>query len=236
MTPVQAYLLADFSHQIQGRIKLIRENGHRPSPFDLEDYRDFELEDAYDAIRPMLICISKPQLYAGVASLPENQGSFVAENAHHAQSIQFNPPESMYGNPSLLEEDSIKHMLRQAAVERSRLAEMPTIPVAVPVLPRCGADIWNEDYVTEWRIPAPSTISVTPSTLVQHTTVPPDPLNYTLSETRWKLIEATDNEPRSIKELAKRSGCEYQTAKEYLPELKRSGHVRKVKQGYVRPQ
>lgn len=156
MTPVQAHLIADFWHQIQRRIKLIRENGHLPCPLDVEDNRDFELEDAYDAIHPLLICISKPQLYAGVSSLPEMQGSFVAENAHQAISIQFNPTESMFGNPSLLESDAIKQLLRQVEAEDAKLAGMLTIPVAIPVAPRIGADIWNDDYVPRWILPNPS--------------------------------------------------------------------------------
>ena len=136
--------------------KLIRENGHRPCPLDVEDYRDYELEDAYDAIHPLLKCISKPQLYAGVSSLPEMQGSFVAENAHQALSIHFNPAESMFGNPSLLESDSIKQLLLLVEAEDKKLADMPTIPVAVPVAPRIGADIWNDDYVPRWILPNPS--------------------------------------------------------------------------------
>ena len=156
MTPNQAHQLADFADLIKRRITLIRMNDHHPILLDTEDHRDFELEDAYEAIRPLLICISEPKLYEGVASLPENQGPFVAENAHHALSIQFNPPESMFGNPSLLESNAIKHMLDHASVERSRLAEMPTIPVAEPILPRCGVEVWDPDYVPRWIIPSPS--------------------------------------------------------------------------------
>ena len=84
------------------------------------------------------------------------QGSFVAENAHQALSIQFNPAESMFGNPSLLESDSIKQLLLLAEAEDTKLAEMPTIPVAIPVAPCIGADVWNDDYVPRWILPNPS--------------------------------------------------------------------------------
>ena len=166
MTPDQAHLFSDFFDQVRRRMKLIRENGHRAAPLNIEGYRDVELEDAYDAIRPWLIRISKHQLYAGVASLPEYQGPFVAENALHALSIQFNPPESMYGNPALLESDAIKHMLHQAEFVYSQLAEMPTIPVAIPVLPLCGSDIWEPEFVQRWKLPETAN-QLTPITAVE---------------------------------------------------------------------
>jgi hypothetical protein len=160
----------------------------------MEDYRDFELEDEYEAIRPLLICISEPKLYEGVASLPENQVPFVAENAHHALSIHFNPPESMFGNPSLLESDAIKHALRQAAVERTRLAEMATIPVAIRVLPRVGSEIWNRDYIPRWTLPSPSTLANSDSAMVE--TVPTPKSRGSRSATRQNRAPSSERKSR----------------------------------------
>ena len=233
MTPEQSKSIVYFWTQVRQIERRICETGHRPCPADVEGVWDCDFEDAYEAIQPILVCIRKPRLFSGVSSFPHQRGPFEADNAHQGLMFQLNPEEAMYGDASLLESTEYRELRKQAETEVEMLAKMGRIPVAVPILPRCGADIWDEDYVMRWRIPEPS---ITTVNVIRQTTVPPDPLDYTLSETRLKLIEVTDNTPRSIKDLAKRAGCDYQTAKGYLPELKRMGHVRKVDQGYVRPQ
>lgn len=232
MTSAQMKILVAFWSQVRQIESRIRENGHRHCPLDIDDRWNHEFEDAYEAIRPLLVCISNPRLFVGVSSLPHLRGPFEAKNAHQALLFQLNPEEAMYGNPALLEAKEFVTLRKLAEAESELLASMNEIPVAVPVLPKCGAAIWDEDYVRRWKIPEPSAI---PSSAISQTTVPADPLDYTLSETRMKLVEATDNVPRSIKDLAKRADCDYQTAKGYLPKLKNMGLVRKVKQGYVRP-
>lgn len=61
------------------------------------------------------------------------------------------------------------------------------------------------------------------------------PLELFLTETQIKLVIATDEKPRSIKEIAHKAGCEYQAARKYMPDLSRNGFVQRAeKAGYFR--
>lgn len=83
----------------------IRENALIPCPWDADDRWDFELEDVYDAIHPLLVCLSRPRIFMAVSSLVNRQGPFKADNAHLALMFVLNPPEALFGNAGLLESD-----------------------------------------------------------------------------------------------------------------------------------
>ena len=238
MIPAQCKSLGAFWSLVRQIERRILESSHRPCPLEIDDLWNSEFEDVYEAIHPLLVCISWSQLFNRVSSLPHLRGPFEAENAHQALMFQLNPEEAMYGDISLLETKEYVALRKLAEAEAEQLANMDVIPVAVPVVPRCGADVWDEDYVVQWMVPdqsaAPALVT-DPDNGTSQTAVMPDPLSYSLSETKLKLVNAVDEVPCSAKKLAKLVGCEQQTCRRYLPELVRQGLIRKVGTGYVRP-
>jgi hypothetical protein len=231
MTPSQTQAFNAYWSLIRRFEFDIQENGHRPCTPEAAEYWDFDLEEAYEVIHPLLVCISRPQFFIAVSPLPQYRGPFEADNAHKAMMFQLNPPESMYGDPSLLNSENYLCTRNRAEAELTQLAALKEIPVAVPIAPRVGTKIWSDDYVVRWKVP--SQLTATP--------VAPDetggilePLSYRLSPGMVELVEAMNEVPQTGKELAVKVGLDYQTVREYLPKLIKKRLVRKVRQGYVR--
>lgn len=157
MTPRQTQSINNFWSEIRRRERDIEENGHRPCPWDVDDRWDFELEDAYEAIHPLLVCISKPQIFFAVSSLLHLRGPFAADNAHQGLMLQHNPQGAMFGGPSHLGSENYLRLRKLGETEVERLGRMDAIPVAVPIKPRVGCEVWNEDFVPGWEVPTKST-------------------------------------------------------------------------------
>lgn len=186
MTPEQSKRIVNFWTQVRHIEGTICENGHRPRPADVEGLWNDEFEDAYQTIYPLLVCISKPRLFSGVSSLPHLQGPFEAVNAHQALMFQLNPEKAMYGDPSLLETAEYRDVRKQAEAEVETLTKMDRIPVAVQILPRCGAGIWQPDYESGWTIPDRSNVSED-CNLPNRNEVP---VSHTLTAVQQKILNA----------------------------------------------
>ena len=157
---MQTHLIDTFWSEIRRREREIEENGHRPCPWDIDDRWDFELEDAYKAIHPLLVCISKPQIFVAVSSLSHLRGPFAADNAHHGLMLQHNPRGSMFGDPSRLGSEEYLRLRKLGETEVESLSQMDAIPVAVPIKPRVGCEVWNDDFVLQWMVPTkPATLA-----------------------------------------------------------------------------
>ena len=102
MTPAQSKTLVAFWSHVRQIESRVRDNGHRPCPWDVDSLWDQELEESSEALHPLLVCLSKRQVFMAASSLPEKRGPIEADNAHQALMFQLNPEEAMYGNPSLL--------------------------------------------------------------------------------------------------------------------------------------
>ena len=229
MTPMQTQLIDTYWSMIRRRERDIRENGHRPCPCDVDDRWDFEFEDAYEVIHPLLVCINKPQIFVAVSSLPHLRGPFAAENAHQALMFQLNPAEAMYGDPSQLDSEKYLDIRNKAEAELAQLAAMDEIPVAVPVLPRVGTEIWNDNFVRGWTLPKPIIGPVDGSVATSITS-----LSHVLTSGQQEIFDVVKETPLSGKAIHKLLGGSYETVRKYVRVLMKMNLIHRVSQGYVR--
>lgn len=231
MTPEQSKSIVIFWTKVRLTERQIHENSHRPCQLDVEDIWNCELEDAYEAIHPILVCISKPRLFNGVSLLPHLRGPFEADNAHQALMFQLNPEEAMYGDPSILKSSEYQAIRKQAEAEVEMLAKMDAIPVAVPILPRCGADIWEPDYEFGWTIPDRNNASTDRS----HRDRDEVPLSHKLTPVQQQIVNAVRaaEEPLRAETISELIDCSFDTVRKYVLELMRRGLIHHVSQGYV---
>lgn len=61
-------------------------------------------------------------------------------------------PQGAFGNPSHLGSEEYLRTRKLGETEAEKLGRMDAIPVAVPVMPRVGCEIWNEDFVFRWAV------------------------------------------------------------------------------------
>lgn len=231
MTPRQSKNIAFFWTQARQTERRIRENGHRPCLVDVEGIWNCEFEDAYEAIHPILVYISKPRLFIGVSSLPQLRGPFEADNAHQALMFQLNPEEAIYGDPSLLESAEYRDLRKQAEAEVEMLAKMDQVPVAVPILPRCGASIWQPDYEMSWAVPEGSDVSADRSVRNSDDI----PVSHTVTAVQQKMLNAlrAAGEPLRAERLSELVDCSFDTVRRYVGVLMRRNLIHHVSQGYV---
>ena len=158
----------------------IAENSHRPCPIDAEDRWDFKLEDAYDAIHPLLVCLSRPRIFMAVSSLVNQRGPFTADNAHQALMFVLNPPEALFGNAGVLKSDEYIELRTEAEAEVRQLTVMDRIPVAVPIRPKVGVEVWNPDFKFGWKLPRDEASADAPDCQPGQAT----PISHYLSKTK----------------------------------------------------
>lgn len=231
MTPELSNRIVNFWTQVRQVERRICENGHRPRPVDAEGLWNYELEEAYEVIHPILICISRTRLFKGVSSLPHLQGPFEAVNAHQALMFQLNPEEAMYGDPSLLETAEYRDVRKQAEAEVETLTKMDRIPVAVQIHPRCGAGIWQPDYEIKWAIPDRSGDSADRN----HHNRSEVPVPHTITAVQQKMLNAirAAGEPLRAEKISELIDCSFDTARRYVGVLMRRNLIHHVSQGYV---
>jgi hypothetical protein len=231
MSPGQSTNIMCFWAQVRQVERRIRENGHRPRPVDVEGIWNCEFEDAYEAIHPILACISKPRLFNGVSSLPRLRGPFDADNAHQALMFQLNPEEAMDGDPSLLESAEYRDLRKQAELEVEMLARMDRIPIAIPILPLCGASVWQPDYETRWAVPDRSGVS----TDRNHQNRSEVPAPATITAVQQKMLNAirAAGEPVRGEKISELIDCSFDTVRRYVGVLMRQNLIHRVSQGYV---
>lgn len=164
------------------------------------------------------------------------KGPFTADNAHQALMLILNPPESLFGEPSLLTSEQYVQIRVQAEAEVNQLLAMKSIPVAVPVLPKVGTSVWDSDFKLAWEIPTDNPLQGTPN----KSTVDARPRSHYMSRTKQALLECLDTEsPQRAADLRnqieRRYGieCEVQTVRFYMSQFKKLGLVDTVKQGYI---
>ena len=195
----------------------------QPAPdADLNLWWMWELEDAYEAILPLLFSISHLQPFYAPAGQTKTGGPFAAKNAHQALFHCLTVDASHLRFYELLDSPEYKELRAKAVDEVRRLDAVEQIPVAQAVLPRVGAAIWDDDYETEWVLP-----QIEPST---------DMLLRNLTTTQRRLYDAVDELPKRGEALSSLADCEFDTARKYLPKLVRNGLIKRCSSGYYRDQ
>lgn len=231
MTTMQSKSFGFFWTLVRQIEHRVRENGHQIRRRDVDGIWNWEFEDAYEAVHPSLVCISRTRLFNGVSSMPHRRGPFEADDAHQALMFQLNPEEALYGDLSLLESTEYLDLRKQAEAEVELLAKMDRIPIAVPILPRCGASIWQPDYQTRWAIPDHCSTS-TDRNLHNMDEVP---VSHTLTETQQKILDTVRavGEPIRGEKISRLVDCSNDTVRKYVVTLMRLGLIHHVSQGYV---
>lgn len=221
MTPMQLTLFDEFWSLVRKIEVDIRESQPAPGT-DLNLWWSWELEDAYEAILPLLFSISHLQPFYAPAGQTETGGPFTAKNAHQVIFYCLTVDASLLEFYKLLDSPEYKELRTKAADEVQRLDAMEQIPVPRAVLPRVGAAIWDDDYETKWVLPR-----IEPSK---------DMLLRTLTPTQRRLYGAVDEIPKRGEELSSLADCEFDTARKYLPKLVRDGLIKKCPSGYYHDQ
>jgi hypothetical protein len=221
MTPMQLTLFDEFWSLVRKIEVDIREPQPAPDA-DLNHWWRWELEDAYEAILPLLFSISHLQLFYAPAGQAKTGGPFTAGNTHQAIVYCLTVDANILEFHELLDSLEYKELTAKAVDEVRRLDAMKQIPVARAVLPKVGAMIWDADYETQWVLPL-----IEPSK---------DLVLRNLTPTQRRLYDAVDEIPKRGEELSSLADCEFDTARKYVPKLVRNGLIKKCSSGYYRDQ
>lgn len=229
MTPMQLTLFDEFWSLVR-RIEVdIREPQPAPGA-DLNLCWRWELEDAYEAILPLLLSISHRQPFYAPAGQTRTGGPFAAKNAHQAIVYCLTVDASLLEFYELLDSPEYKELRAKAVDEVQRLDAVEQIPVARAVLPRVGAAIWDDDYETKWVLPPIHAMSES---------APDDKTKLLLRDlttTQKRIYDVIDDNPRRGNKISQLADCEEYTARRYLPELLKAGLINKCRSGYYRDQ
>lgn len=219
MTPMQHTLFDEFWSLIRKIERDIHEIGHT-SGGDSIHWWFWELEDAYEAIMPLLFSISHPQQFYAPDAQTEIGGPFKAENAHEALVSCLSSEADLTGLINLLDSPEYKELRSKAADENRQLDALEHVPVALLVLPKVGAAIWDEEYEPRWEL---ATIEPSKEVLI---------LN--LTDTQRRIYNIVGETPQRGQAIATLADCEFDTARKYLPRLVKSDVIKKCPAGYYR--
>ena len=218
----------------------------QPAPGgDLNLWWRWELEDAYEAILPLLFSISHQQPFYAPAGQTKTGGPFAAKNAHQALFYCLTVDASLLEFYELLDSPEYKELRAKAVDEVRRLDAVEQIPVAQAVLPRVGAAIWDDDYETKWVLPKIVQLSQSAyrraESLPQVSTTNCVDRDSTLrlsspelTQTQEDILDAMDDQPRRWTRIAERAGYSHDLVRRHSRFLQDAEFVKKTKKGFVR--
>ncbi len=113
---------------------------------------------------------------------------------------------------------------------------MGRIPVAVPIRPKVGVEVWDPDFKLGWELPRDEVTPEAPDSQAGQAT----PISHYLSKTKEAILDCLSvDHPQTAEQLVKsvkvKHGveCEEQTVRKYMGPFKKAKLVARVKQGYV---